>query len=146
MVLFFLLGYFYNVIELVASAEGSTFSLCNYWFLLLSFGFLFLLLKQLYFWVAMLRVSTFSLGQRGSFFFQLDFLSLKSSQDRDLTAASNYMQLGFSSYVASDTLTSTKGFRFCAKFLSGKQKSGSSPNDAETYLVKSQLISFHTEK
>jgi hypothetical protein len=59
------------------------------------------------------------------------------------------VRLGFSSNVASDTATSTnlaEGFSFCTEFKSSQQKSGSSPNEVDTSLVKSQLIYFHTEK
>jgi hypothetical protein len=59
------------------------------------------------------------------------------------------MIMGFSSNVTLDTVTSTdyvEGFSFCTEFKSGSQKSGSSLNEVDTSLVKSQLIYFLTEK
>ncbi len=54
------------------------------------------------------------------------------------------MQLCFSSNITSDTITLTdliKDFSFlCTEFKSSRQKSGSSPNEVDTSLVKSQLI------
>jgi hypothetical protein len=60
-----------------------------------------------------------------------------------------FVQLGFPSNIASDTVTSTdlvEGFSFCTEFKSSQQKSGGSENEVDTSLVKSQLIYFHTEK
>jgi hypothetical protein len=59
------------------------------------------------------------------------------------------MQLGFSFNIASDMVTSTdliEGFSFCTELKSSQQKSGSSPNEVDTSLVKSQLIYLNTKR
>ncbi len=56
---------------------------------------------------------------------------------------------GISSNVAPDTVTLNniiKDFSICTEFKSSQQKFGSSLNEVDTSLVKSQLIYFQTEK
>jgi hypothetical protein len=48
--------------------------------------------------------------------------------------------------VTSNNLIEDCSFYFGTEFKSGRQKSGSSPNEVDMSLVKSQLIYFHTKK